>query len=102
MTPEIYLSMMTEFVVAPPSLFHRHRHCHNIKFTPNSAIMVTLPLNAQSNNTSSFSLLLNMATLSKPMTQNRAGKYDRQIALMAFLQKVMFDEEHDNLRVLNS
>jgi len=64
------------------------------KFTPDSAIMMTLPSNAQSNNTSSFSLSLNMAILSKPMTQNRAGKYDRQIMLlMTFLQEVMFDED---------
>jgi len=65
--------------------------------------MMTLPSNAGSNNTSSFSLSLNMATLldAGDIKQGNCGKHDCQIVLMAFLQKVMFDAEDDDLSARN-
>ena len=72
-TSEICLSMMADFVIAPQGVQpHSYIGIGIViiypRFTPNSPIMVTLLSNARSNNTSSFSLSLNMATLWMPMT----------------------------------
>jgi len=61
------------------------------KFTPDFTIMMTLLSNARSTNACPSFLSL------QPFEANDAklgshGKHDRQIALMVFLQKVLFDE----------
>ena len=104
-TPEIYLLMMTDFVVTPqgslmsppPVSQYIQRWCRFCDYDD-----ATVECSKQQHE-----FVLPVAKCGNPLDaddtiRDNRGKRDREIMSRAFLQKVMFDKEDDDLRVWDS